>query len=1155
MAIHATAAIAVAELRTAMRLVRTWTFAFLAVSAALVCYGVQSLAHVTLWASSHLVTAPRFLVGTIGTVVLSIVTVTAVLLTFDIRARARRERIAEVLDARPYSNLALLTGQLVGIVLVVWLSAVAVAVVIQALGLLATSSGWPMGEAMEPVSVLMFLVFDALPAIVFWTSLCLLFSAALRFRLAVVVVTLGLLGLHLEMTMEVPLFLHASVATNLAATHLPSDVAPVLPSASDIVLRAALLILGAGFVALAAVFHPRRDNRQPHVGVVAGTALVAIGAVLIAELVARSFAGMDLRGAWLAAQETRRDEPHADLEAVSGIIVIEPGQRLALDVKLELANPHDRRLEQLVFSLNPGIEVVEARTGGEAVAFRHEMGILVVEPHEPLAAGATIDLGIRANGVPDPRFAYLDSVIDNLARPIDEARVNTLGTVASIFRSDYVALMPGVRWLPVPGPNLSSGDASERPRDFFRLDIDVDVPAGWLVAGPGRREAVADGRFRFRPGSVVDDVGLFASRFERRAMLADGIEFELLFHPAHTRNVGLFSDASDALHARVGTFLGYAGEIGLGYPYAGLSLVEVPGRLRTYGGGWRMDSLEVLPGVVLLREVGFPVARLDAALRFDDSGGTRGDPKVAVLERFFRGNAGGGDLRLDLARELLFAHTGARGEGALALEFVCQDLVARLITGAGGYFTPHLVPAADFTDMVRLTMIHAEGGGHTGVGYTLRKDARDRASTWRWARRTSLADLDPRSDPETAFHALALKGQAIAQALRHEMGQDTGALLSALRERFGGRTFTVADFEETAASVGTPLRPLLGDWIHGTSLPGFVASPLTIVRLNDDARGTPRYQARVHVHNGESIGGLLRLRYMVRNRTSSTGTRNHWSSPIRVGPHESVEIGMVVPGPPQAGWVEPYLSLNQGYIALPQPYFDEGAQWPAEPFNGTRASIWRPFPEGEIVVDDLDTGFVVARPSTPPTPPWVGTLSGPYTDVPDRDEGLPAATRFSGMPTDWARLTVDNAWGRYRRTIAVTSTRGTASDAVFAAQLPTAGRWRADYHLPFRGARRVATDRSKPGATRSRERAVRSGVSSVLTTPRGTYPMKLIAGNVGISVDFDAAGGVEGWNPIGEIVLDAPGEVRVVVSLDEVNDPWTIGVIADAVRWIRVPDA
>ena len=832
MPVHATAAIAVAELRTAIRLVRTWTFALLGISVGLVCYLVQSLAHIALWASSHLVTAPRFFVGTIGGIVLSIGTVTAVLLAFDIRARERRERIEEVLDARPHSNLARLTGQLVGIVLIVWSSTVVVAVVIQVFGLLA------IGEALEPVSLSMFLLIDALPGIVFWTSLTLLLSTTLRFRLAVVVVALGLFGLHLGATREIPLFLHGSVAINLAATDLPSDVAPVLPSVWDLMLRAALMALAAGFVTLAAVFHPRRDVPQPLVRTVTGTGLVTTGVVLIAALVVRSFAEVDLKDDWLAAQEAHRDEPRPDLEAISGIILIEPGERLTIDVELGLVNPHDRRLEHLVFSLNPGIEVEEARIGGMAVSYRHDMGILVVEPHEPLAEGATLDLAIRASGVPDPRFAYLDSAIDNLARPIDEAPINTLGTVASIFRSDYVALMPGVGWLPAPGPNLSSGDASERPRDFYRLDIEVEVPAGWLVAGPGRRESIADGRFRFRPRAVVDDVGLFASRFERRAMLANEIEFELLFHPAHGRNVRLFSDATDALRARIETFLDYAGEIGLGYPYAALSVVEVPGRLRTYGGGWRMDSIEVLPGVVLLREVGFPVAKIEAALRRGDFQVPGGDPKVGILERFFRGNVGGGDLRLDLARELFFAQTGARGEGALALEFVCQDLIARLMTGAGGYFTPHLVSSGSFTDAVRLILINVRGGGYTGVGYTLRKDARDRASTWQWARRTSLADLDPQSDPEKAMHTLALKGQAIGQALIQEMGQGTGEVLSALRERFRGRTFTVADFEATAASLGTPLGPLLGDWIHEVSLPGFVASPLTIERLADDARAS-----------------------------------------------------------------------------------------------------------------------------------------------------------------------------------------------------------------------------------------------------------------------------------------------------------------------------
>ena len=262
---------------------------------------------------------------------------------------------------------------------------------------------------------------------------------------------------------------------------------------------------------------------------------------------------------------------------------------------------------------------------------------------------------------------------------------------------------------------------------------------------------------------------------------------------------------------------------------------------------------------------------------------------------------------------------------------------------------------------------------------------------------------------------------------------------------------------------------------------------------------------------------------------------------------------MVVPGSPQAGWVEPYLSLNQGFLALPQPDFDEAAQSSAEPFNGTRSSDWRPFPEGEVVVDDLDPGFLVAQPSVAARPGWAAILSGEDGDVLERDEGLPVYTRFGGIPTDWTRLTVDNAWGRYRRTIAVTSTGRTASEAVFASELPTAGRWRADYHLPFRGARRVAADRFDPVPAQIREQAVRSGAPRFLTMPRGTYPMKLITGNVAVSVDFDASRGDEGWNPIGEIDLDAPGEVRVVVSVGEI-DVLTPVVIADAVRWTIVPD-
>jgi len=1142
MAIHAFGAIAIAEMRSSVRLVRTQFFVALALAVGLGIYAAQAVFHRILWASPHLVTPPRFLIDTIGTAVLTILAVGTVALAFDHRVRDRNERIAEAVDSRPHSNLALVAGRLVGIVAVVWLTAVFLALVLQAWGLVASVFQWPIGEGMEPVSLMMFVFLDALPTLVFWCALALTLAAALRFRLAVLVVALSLIGTHLWIATNVPVFLHDAVVANLAGTHLPSDAAPVLPDGANLLQRAALLAMAVGLLMVAAELYPRVDGRATTPRVLAGIGFVAVGVLLIAELVVQSFAERDEKTAWVAAHETHRNAPRLDLETVSGAVRIEPGRRLAIDVELGLANSDESALQHLVFSLNPGLAVEEIRVDGVSGTFRHEMGVLTIDLPNPLAAGDGIGIGIQAIGVPDPRFAHLDSAIDNSAAPRREARVNTLGSVASVFQHDYVALMPGVRWLPSPGSILGDGNPDLRPRDFFSLDIDVDVPEGWLVAGPGRREPVSAGRFRFQPQAVVDEVGLFASRFERRAMLANGIEFELLLRPGHLDNVRLFADAGDALKTRVESFLDWAEQLGLGYPYGTLSLVEVPGRLRTFGGGWRMDSLEVLPGVALLREVGFPVARLDAPLQAGETQGYTDDPKVNVLERFFRGDTGGGDLRLNLARELLFAQTGAEGEGATALEFVCQDVVARLVTGAGGYFTPHLVTAGGFADLPKLLAILSRNGSSLAIGYTLRKNARDSASTWRWARRTSLADLNAHEDTEKAFHALALKGQAIGRALLEEMGPGKGELLSALRTRFAGRTFSAADFKAVAASVGTPVGPLLGDWIHGKSLPGFVASPLSAIRLTDTREGAPRYQTRVHVHNGEPVGGLLRVRYMVRDGTTSTGIRNHWSRPIRVEAHASVEVGMVVPGPPQAGWVEPYLSLNQGYLALPPPSFDPQTQSPAEAFTGTRPSNWRPFPDDEIVVDDLDPGFSVA------------TAQGAPTATGEQDEGLPEYTMFAEVPQDWTRLPVPSAWGRYRHTVAVTRTLSKPSEVIFSAELPTAGRWRVDYHLPFRGVRLAATQRNNEAAS-GRERAVRSGAPPFLTQPRGAYAIKLITASQGNPVAFDASNGVEGWNPIGAIELAAPGDVHVVVSLGEINSLTTPVVIADAVRWLKLPDS
>ena len=62
-----------------------------------------------------------------------------------------------------------------------------------------------------------------------------------------------------------------------------------------------------------------------------------------------------------------------------------------------------------------------------------------------------------------------------------------LGFDPIIFDRRYVALMPGVRWLPTSGAEVGRGNPEVHPTDFYHLDLTVDLPEGWLVAGPGKR--------------------------------------------------------------------------------------------------------------------------------------------------------------------------------------------------------------------------------------------------------------------------------------------------------------------------------------------------------------------------------------------------------------------------------------------------------------------------------------------------------------------------------------------------------------------------------------------------------------------------------------------------------------------------------------------
>ena len=1084
-------AFAVQGMRVARRSVRTWVFGALAVGAGFALYHYFSPIHVFGQSS-----APRFSVPGFGGIALYVLLVGLLFLTFDVRQRDRRERIGEALDVRAFSNFDLLAGRIFAGVITIWLALLALALLLQVFGMAVADLNHRLfGEPPEATALATFLLLDAPPALLFWGGLVMLLDAVLRNRLLVAIVAASLGALHFLALFHTPLFL-LPVVSGIANLGLPgSDILPRAPDFADYAQRAAVLALAFAWLLFAAVLTPRRDGRMRRQAA-CGAALALVGCAILGALTWAALAERGERRMWAAAHEAQAGAARPDLLRVSGQIRIDPGRELAILVDLEVAT--EAPLDVLRFSLNPGMRVYGVHVDGEVAAYTQNLGFLDVVPSSPLAAEARAVVHVEARGVPNHRFAYLDSALDAMGESLLGSPLVLLGEQSSLFGPDYVALMPAVRWLPHPGANW----ATDEPPDLHQVDLAVSLPEGWRPAGPGRTDA-PPWRFEAR---TVPDFALIAAPFERRAIKLGDVDGELLMHPSHMRVIDHLAD-----ELRLDTVTEFASanlaKPGLEYPHGTLSLVEAPAQLRRYGGGARMGTLQALPGVQLLAEHGLPSARWTARHRpLDDP--TSAQAQNTLLDRIDRTGANGIPLSAGFARNLLPFLARATGEGALALNYLIEALTAQLtfnthVVAPGAWLhasVPHnsIVVKAILRAMGTATVRSAWFGFLPEAVETLSEG-------------TALKDLD---GSPAHVDVLIHKGRHIAALLQGVLGiEKTTRLLALMRERHAGGTYKLTDFLGALHEADSRLPPLIEHYVRETALPGFVASPVRVARIRDDENGRPRYQMAVHVQNAEPAPGVVAILW----RTGDDEAQWH------VGPHAivpgaaSIEIGATSAVVPRETQLATFLSLNRRALQLALPKLDEEMALDEAPWNGSRTSTWVGLHEG-LVVDDLDAGFSVTASAQ------TGFRLG---EQPDRSTSSADIPAYGGRARGWQRASNSHAaaWGRYRKTYARTPPGDGSLRAHFNAVLPTAGRWRLSYHLPGNTVAYVRYGRRHHRAL-------------------GELDIRLGRDGDETRLAFDGRDAVVGWNDLGTFDLPA-GTVRVTVSDETTGDV----VIADAVRW------
>ena len=603
------------------------------------------------------------------------------------------------------------------------------------------------------------------------------------------------------------------------------------------------------------------------------------------------------------------------------------------------------------------------------------------------------------------------------------------------------------------------------------------------------------------------------------------------------------------IHEEMDRILDIADAAGISYPLGSLSFVEVPIHLRTIGGGWRMDTTQAQPGIVMLREHTFLKANFQSIHQFQailpqgsfDALVQRNNNlphKVRQIREYFTTDLSGGNALDGIARNLFLFRTNLTGPASPALAQLKHAMVSKLLFNEVSYFSPFPLSYAKNYDSLLLppilTRTH-EVFEKLGLNSSNlfersivirpklnREDTHPSILTKMCE--TSIEGLSYDEDVETTFDFIDRTAYSKATSLLDGLGHESiGTYLGNLLDAFDGRNFRLDDLDDVSDETQIDLATDIHEWITASALPGFLVSPPRVVRIGDSEIDLPQYQISFHVRNDEPVSGSFSVHLGTRTRAEKVVAGR------RLEGNESVKFNLLSGEPATNVFVRPYLALNQEPIVLELLDLNIEHLDHLNPQPVIQKSTWTPEPSRYIVVDDLDQGFSVIDPRQSKSSmfSWLQERNTPRLRL---DHGLPGKAlnlrEFAPEFNRWVRRSDLISWGKYRKTTAMYRYDEPNLKATFQVILPENGTWQLDYHVAQRY-------RSRWGASLNK------------------YPLEIISGQERFTVELTIEESSNSWLSVGSFDLPSQ-EVSVVVTTGNNRKGTDYYTVADAIRWSKV---
>ena len=962
-----------------------------------------------------------------------------------------------------------------------------------------------------------YLVTISVPTLIYIMGLSFLLMSVVRNQAITFVLILGYIGITLFLLQAKFYYIFDYMAYNIPM--LSSDIVGFGNMNVILTHRGIYFFLGLGFIFLTIFLLKRLPQSESMTWFSLLFSLIFIGAGgYLAYNHIHQFKLTEQKRAYAVELNNKYVKEKIPSTISESIALQHNGETIGVTSALDVKNETNTALKKLVFSLNDGLKISSLKLNGNEVPFTREQHLVIVSNNVNINPGEEAKVTFTYAGKIDEALCYLDIDEKTIQQKYGRFVINVDKRYA-FLKPNYVLLTPEANWYPKPGVTYSSTDVSWHQPQFINFNLNVKTAPGLKAISQGAITETANGEFTFKNEHPLTQISLAIGNYKQKKIEVKGIEYGVWYIDGHDFFSNEFPDIKDTIPSLINErFEDFERTYNLQYDFKRLDLVEAPAQFKTYERIWTSRQEYVQPEQVLIPEKGFMIREADfegTKKRMERWGnrGRGGNMTPADIEeralgdflrtfteetqRNFRGGPGGMNVTESASPYFIFPELYNFQNNIQSDKWPITNRI----------FEAYLKnQVADLHSAFMRNM--------TGISEDEMANIALQDSTFE----EILANPE---EKRIIDNVIKLKGDVLFSMVQWKAGQtEFEAFLQKVLNDYKFKNISFEEFDKRISDAfGIQLIPIMDQWFKAKSLPGYLFSPITAVKVKSGEM--MRTMVSMKVTNFSEIEGLVKLSFRLGGfggprRGGPGGSEDMINKLIYLEPHETKQVSYLLDAEPRMVLVNTMTSQNIPQM-LTEGFRDIEEDPKAVPFEGEKVldtPVQTALPN-EIIVDNEDPEFeVTSNRKESLLEKWI---------IKDNE----GAQKYTGMnywrpPTHWTAVTNSDFYGAYIRSGYYTKGGDGSQLAKWHVPLKKAGYYDVYYHLyKSRGFRRHGSEE------------------------KGEYNFTIYADDGAEQQALDVQNADEGWNLLGTFYFSSD------TALVELSDKSQLRMVfADAVKLV-----